>query len=359
MLHELELILKSDELYDWTLFAAGILIIWLLRMIIKRIIVKWSKRRDWNSDTIVSLIDWIALYAIIIWTLKQIPGWKLLDYQLFEVSGHWITPMAIIIGLFTITLGIKGAQLFTRLIMKPGLNRYDIDSGLQYSLTRITQYIIISLAAVIGLMNMGFNLSALTVLAGMAGIGIGFGLQNISSNFFSGIILLFERPFKIGDIVRVDDLICEVEEIKMRATIVRSFDNERIIVPNSMFVENQIVNLSYGDETVRLRIPVGVAYGSDVELVRKLLLQAAHETRQVLKSPACKVFFLGFGDSSLDFQLFIWVAKPLERLETKSDLYYKIYQLFSQHQVEISFPQRDLHVRSIDAKVLDDFKSKE
>lgn len=223
--------------------------------------------------------------------------------------------------------------------------------------TRISHYIIVVLALLIGIMNLGINLSALTVFASVLGVGIGFGLQNITSNFFSGIIILFERPYKKGDTVKVNDILCEVEEIKMRATIVRTFDNERIIIPNSHFIENAIINWSYGDEKMRVVVPIGVAYGTDVELMRKLLIQAAYEQEHMMKEPEPDVHFLEYGDSSLNFRVILWVPSPSFRFITLSNMNFRINELFNEYKIEIPFPQRDLHLRSVDEKVIAAFKS--
>ncbi|SES90376.1 Mechanosensitive ion channel [Salinibacillus kushneri] len=206
-------------------------------------------------------------------------------------------------------------------------------------------------AFVVSLATVGIDLSALTVFAGVVGVGIGFGMQNIASNFISGIILLFERPIKVGDRVIVNDILGYVEKINMRATIIRTIDNEHIIVPNSYFLEEHVVNRSYSDPNLRLRIPIGVAYGSDVEKVRDLLLQVAQEEaaayENILSDPEPFVYFSGFGDSSLDFELFIWIANPDQLIITKSNINFRINNILKENNIEIPFPQRDLHIRSI------------
>ena len=188
---------------------------------------------------------------------------------------------------------------------------------------------------------MGYAVAALS-------LGIGFGLQEIVSNFVSGLILLFERPLQVGDLVQVGETVGVVERINIRATTVRTLDNEFILVPNRELVTKDVVNHTHNDPRLRVRVPVGVAYGSDLELVREALLSAARDNRLVLKRPAPEAFFKGFGDSSLDFELRAWISRPLDRPAVTSELNNKIDEAFRAAGVTIPFPQRDLHLRSVD-----------
>ena len=190
------------------------------------------------------------------------------------------------------------------------------------------------------------DLSGLTVVAGLLSVGIGFGLQNTASNFISGLILLFERPIKVGDWITVGEVSGDVREINLRSTTVITPDNISIIVPNSEFVSGRVVNWSHGERKIRVHIPVGVAYGSDVELVTRVLLEEAERHSGVMRTPAPKVWFTGFGDSSLNFELLAWIPEPTARPQVISDLNYAIDSAFRRNNVEIPFPQRDVHVRS-------------
>ncbi len=264
--------------------------------------------------------------------------------------------MNFIVAIIIVTLGFRFSQFISRFILAPTLKKYELEPGLQYTLIRVSHYVVIVLAILISVMNIGIDLTALTVFVSVLGVGIGFGLQNIASNFISGIIILFERPMKVGDIVKLDDIVCVVEEIKIRATVVRTFDNERIIIPNSNFVENKITNWSYGEETMRIVMNIGVAYGSDVHLTKELLLQAANEQDNILLDPAPHVDFMNFGNSSLDFRLVVWVPSPNYLISVKSAINFRINDLFNEHGIEIPFQQQDLHLRSIDPKIVDLFK---
>jgi small-conductance mechanosensitive channel len=341
-------------------FIAFVILVIVLRFIFLRVGKKFVEKRELNSSDlfpfIKSMVNWGVFYSILIFIIVYFPQEEWLTYELFSFGGNMITVVNIIIAVMIVTLGFRVSQFFSRFILKTAFKKYNLDSGVQYTFTRISHYTIVILAVMISVMNMGIDLSALTVFASIIGVGIGFGLQNITSNFISGIILLFERPIKVDDVVKVNETLGIVEEIKMRATIIRTFDNERIIIPNSQFIENQVVNLTYADERMRLTVNVGVAYGSDTLLVKELLLQAAHEQEHVMPDPEPRVDFLAFGDSSLDFRLIAWVPSLDFRLLTVSNINFRVNELFNQQGIEIPFPQRDLHLRSVDQDILNQFK---
>ena len=195
--------------------------------------------------------------------------------------------------------------------------------------------------------NTGIHLGALTVFAGAVGVGVGFGLQNIASNFISGLVILAERPITIGDRVEVAGITGQVQQIRARSTVIRTNDNIMMIVPNTKFIDSPVTNWTYGDPQVRFRIPVGVAYGSDIAKVREALLAAGRENLNTLKDPAPSVFLEKFGDSSIDFQLVVWSSEMSARPSRyRSDLNFAIEQKFREAGIELPFPQRDLHIRS-------------
>ena len=183
-------------------------------------------------------------------------------------------------------------------------------------------------------------------MAGALGIGIGFGLQNIVSNFVSGIILLFDPSIQVGDMVQVGDDWGTVSRINIRTTVVQTFDNASLIIPNSEMLSNKITNWSFQDPKVRRQVDVGVAYGSDVQLVRKLLLQIAEEMPEVLGDPDPRVDFMDFGDSALIFRIRFWVSSPDYWLTAPTELRFRIDEEFKKHGIEIAFPQQDIHIRT-------------
>lgn len=229
------------------------------------------------------------------------------------------------------------------------LARSHIDIGVRQAIGSILRYVFIVIGFLVILQTAGIDLTALNILAGAVGIGLGFGLQNIANNFISGLIILFERPIKIGDRIEVDDVIGDVVAIGARSTTVLTNDNIAIIVPNSKFISENVINWSYNDRQVRFKIPVGVSYGSDVKLVEKLLLEVAAENQDVLENPEPAVRLLQFGDSSLNFELRAWSTSLLHQQgKLLSALNFAIIDKFREHNVEIPYPQRDLHFRDIE-----------
>ena len=235
---------------------------------------------------------------------------------------------------------------YDRFLSDSGLHR-----ALQYTIAQIIGYLVLIVGAVIALQNAGIDLSALAVFAGAIGVGLGFGLQDIAKNFVSGIILLLERPIEIGDRVEVGKVAGSVRQIRARSTTVVTNDNIAIIIPNSKFVSDTVTNWSHGDPKVRFRIPITVAYGSDLEKVRDLLLSIARNHPKALQDPAPKVFFDGFGDSSLNFELAVWSEEMTFRPRSfKSDLNFAIEKAFRENGIEIPFPQRDIYLRKMEGK---------
>ena len=358
-------LIDNKMIRDILITLAVMSVLFFTRFLIKL----WLTRRDTEDQypngirpAVLSFINWTTVYAILLFVLFYFSDTKWMFNKLFAIGSVEISLFLILIALFIITLANRLSKIFTSFLMPPLYDRYSLDTGLRFTFNRIFHYTLMVVAVVISLTTVGLDLSALTVFAGVLGVGIGFGMQNIANNFISGLIILFERPIKVGDRVIINDVIGDVEKINMRATIIRTLDNERIIMPNSYFIEEQVVNHSYGDSRLRLVVPIGVAYGSDVELVRTLLLQVAEDEKEqsmyVLNTPKPYVNFLGFGDSSLDFQLFIWISSPKAAVETKSNLNFRLNRILEDNGVEIPFPQRDLHVRSLDDRIIQKLKDK-
>ncbi|HKJ80630.1 MAG TPA: mechanosensitive ion channel domain-containing protein, partial [Ignavibacteriaceae bacterium] len=216
----------------------------------------------------------------------------------------------------------------------------------------IIRYGVLVFGLVIVMQTVGINLSTLTVLAGALGVGIGFGLQNITNNFVSGIIILFERPIKVGDRIQVGDVNGDVISISMRSTTVVTNDNISVIVPNSEFISSRVINWSHNDRNVRFNIPVGVAYKEDPEKVKQILLEVADKDEGVLKSPKPDVLFVEFGNSSLNFNLRIWTNSYITTPAIlQSKLYFEIFKKFKEAGIEIPFPQRDMHIKNTEFQV--------
>lgn len=271
---------------------------------------------------------------------------EFLEIPLVRLKGAELTLWALlyfiilVFALFYLTAKLK-TWVIDRL-----LARFNVDIGVREAIGAIVRYFVIVIGFVIILQTAGIDLTALNVMAGAVGLGLGFGLQNIISNFVSGIIVLIERPIRVGDRIEVGSVEGSVLRINARSTTVVTNDNISIIVPNSRFVTENVVNWSYGGRMVRFRIPVTVAYGSDLRLVEKLLLEVAAENQDVLEKPAPGVRFLQFGDSGLGFELRAWSTSLIHRKGVLiSALNFAIHDKFKQHGIEIPYPRRDLHIR--------------
>ncbi|HBX23368.1 MAG TPA: mechanosensitive ion channel protein MscS [Desulfotomaculum sp.] len=339
-------------------FLVFIPLFFLLRSILLRKINNFmSLRAGENGDSelrpfILSLANWVTFYAIAIYAIIYFRDTIWLGETWFTIGSTPVTTLTFLIPAIIISLSIKFSNLLSRFLLHRVYKKYELDHGTQYTFTRLLHYVIIVVSILVALPAIGFNLSILTVFAGVAGIGIGFGIGNIASNFISGLIILFERPIKVGDRIKIGELHCDVKNISIRSTVVRTRNNEHIIIPNSQFIESQVMNWSYGDPMVREKILIGVAYGSDVRLLERLLLQTACEHNDIMDDPPPRVDFLNFGDSALEFRLLYWIPNPVLRTRVKSALNFRINELLLEHGVEIPFPQRDLHLRSVDAKVI-------
>lgn len=231
--------------------------------------------------------------------------------------------------------------LRSRILEITGINR-----GAQEAVAILVKYTLIFLGAVVILQIWGIDLSSLALIASALGVGIGLGLQNIAKDFVSGLIMVFERPIQVGDFLDFGKFLGTVERIGARSTEIRTLDHVSIIVPNSRFLEQEVINWSHRNPVSRIRLPVGAAYGSDPQKVKAALLEACEKNVQILTSPAPQVFFTGFGDNALSFELLVWISQPNRQVIIKSDLYFAIEAAFRQYQIEIPFPQRDVHIRT-------------
>jgi small-conductance mechanosensitive channel len=270
-----------------------------------------------------------------------------LDIPIFKLGEKELTLWLLIYLIALIILLFYVSGKLKKWLVEKLLARTDLDIGIRQATGTIFRYLMVVVGFVIILQTVGIDLTALNILAGAVGIGIGFGLQNIANNFMSGLIILFERPIKIGDRIEIGNVSGDVIHIGARSTSVLTNDNITIIIPNSKFISENVVNWSRYDRKVRFKIPVNVAYDSDVRLVEKLLLEVADENPDVLKNPVPGVRFLEFGDSGLLFELRAWSTSLLHRQgKLISSINFGIYDKFKQHKIEIPFPQRELHIHS-------------
>ena len=284
-------------------------------------------------------------------------GWSdlqpLLEFELLDVSGITITVGGVLLALL---VGF-GVWIVSRLLRR-ALARYarrnpDVNQAALYTFARIVNYVLVLLGAMWAMDAIGVPLGKLSLFAGAIGVGLGFGLQAIFSNFISGLILLFDRSLKVGDFVELaSGARGEVKDIKIRATRISTNDNIDVLVPNSEFITGHVVNWTHRDVSRRMHIPFGVAYGTDKDLVRKAALEAAEELSFTLtgndeRKP--QVWLVGFGDSALNFELVVWLTASATKRPGAVQAAYNwvLHTALEKHGIEIPFPQRDLHVRSL------------
>jgi small-conductance mechanosensitive channel len=272
--------------------------------------------------------------------------WQYLNHY-YEIGSIKISVTSVVEGLLVLAATVFLSRVLTRLLQRRIAKRAYLDPGLQYTLGRLTQYLIFILGVLLAIKiaSPTIDLTSIAVIFTALSVGIGFGLQYIAADIASGFILLFERPVRVGDRITIGEDEGDVQSINLRTTVVATNDRISIIVPNSRLVSQRLINWSYGDPRARIAIHVGVANDSDVQLVTGTLLQAAEDVDNVLLDPPPKVQFLKFGDWSLDFRLLVWTNRPRLHTQIRSDINYRIEKLFRDARIEIPFPQTELRLR--------------
>ena len=268
---------------------------------------------------------------------------RILNYPFVNQTEFRVSILSLLLLALVIFVAALVSRYVRRFLDKRVLPMVHIEAGLRYTLLRLVHYAVILLGVLYGL-KIGFSvdLTSVAVILGFLSVGIGFGLQYIASD-----ILLFERPIRVGDRLRLKDGIeGRVENISLRSTTILTNENMAIIVPNSKLVQNEFVNYSYPTQKVRLNIPVGVAYGSDLDQVSEALVEAARSVEEVLAAPDPRVHFSAFGDSSLNLEIRVWINEPHKHPQIRSKINFAIDRVFRERKIEIPFPQRDVHLRS-------------
>ena len=269
----------------------------------------------------------------------------------FNLGDHRITLGLVIISAGILYGSFLASSIIQKFLMDQVLAKRRVETGVRVSIARLVHYVLIFVGFVVALLALGFEFTKLTIILSALGVGIGFGLQGIVNNFVSGLILLFERPVRVGDFIELGEKWAEIKKIGLRATTVQTFDQADVIIPNADLVTNQVINWTLSNRRVRLIIPVGVAYGSDISLVMETLIACTKENSKIAEEPAPQVLFLKFGESALEFELRVWVLDAENRLVVSSELHQEIDRRFRKTKIEIAFPQRDLHLRSVDESI--------
>ncbi len=275
-----------------------------------------------------------------------------LDFTLLSFDTYTLTLFGLLQILAVFVIGFMVSRLTRRSLLRLAAANKRINQRVAYSVGRILHYVIITVAVIIALSLVGFNFTKLAIVAGALSVGIGFGLQDIANNFISGIIMLFERNINVGDVVELQSgTFGTIREINVRSTLINTPDNMDVLVPNSEFLSGQVTNWTLREGLVRLRIPFGIAYGSDKDKMREVVVAAANQVSTTVNLDPrypTRVFMTGFGDSSLDFVLMVWVTHEAAQgpTKTKSAYFWTVETALRENGFEIPFPQRDLHMRS-------------
>ncbi len=275
--------------------------------------------------------------------------WRIWDFQLLRIDERPLTIGSLVIFMFLVVVGWWVSRIVSRAVVRTAARRLKISEGPAAAIQTLLYYLLITAVVVYALNVIHVPLTIFAVAGGAIAIGIGFGSQNIINNFISGLILLIERPVRVGDVIQLDDVTGVVRAIGARSTRVVASENIEIVVPNSNLLQSPVRNWTLSNDEVRSSVTVGVAYGSPVERVRELLLRAAKEHPQVLPTPAPEVLFEDFGDNALAFRVYFWLRmrRPFERLRVQSDIRFTVDRLFSEGSVVIAFPQRDVHLDTL------------
>jgi small-conductance mechanosensitive channel len=325
------------------LFAAGLV---LARFLQSDLVRRLFSRFKIDSNFIAIVTTILSLCAVVFFTVGAInaagvplpwnaplPGISLSLFQIFLL-------IALLMGVFWLSSRTK-RFLFNRFLARSGLDR-----PLQHAIAQIVSYAVLIIGIIVVLENSGIHIGTLAVFAGAVGVGVGFGLKNIASNFISGLLILAERPIAIGDRIEVAGITGQVRQIRARSTVIVTNDNIAMIVPNEKFIDSPVTNWTHTDRRVRFRLPVGVAYDSDVNKVREALVAAAREHPATLSEPAPDAFLQKFGDNSIDFELVVWSEEMSQRPSRfRSDLNYLICKHLAAAGISIPFQQHDLHIR--------------
>jgi len=277
-----------------------------------------------------------------------------INYSLLTIGAVNLTAKSMLLSLFILLAGLWLARHFRRTLVERVGPAVGMDKSTAFTISTLLFYTVTAITVIVSFSVLGFDVSNLAIIAGALSVGIGFGLQDIAKNFISGLLLLFDRSIKVGDFIELSSsgLRGTVEQIRVRSTIVRTGDELDVIVPNSQFLSDQVINWTMSSDFLRLHIPLGVAYGSDVQKLRSALLELAASLPGVTQNdPAhpCRLWFTGMGESSLDFELLVWVQgeSVFNHRATLSEYTFAVHNTLLENGFQIPFPQRDIHIKSM------------
>ena len=342
----------------WASVAVYLLIMTAYHVLIG-MLNRWHQGTDREDDTaglmyrsVKSLLVYATFLAtvLVVLNLLGLLGVlkQVMSFPVFQIGATGVTLWILLEAVLILLAFVYSSRLLQAYLDYRVYPAVGVEPGLGYAINTFLKYLMLSVGFLIALNVVGLDLRLLFVFAGAVGIGIGMGMQNMAANVISGFTLIFGGKLRKGDWIEVADTMGMVTDIHLRATNVRTRDNIEYLIPNTTFISGTLVNYSLGSPLVRIDVPVGVSYDADPRQVRQILLDVAAKERLVAKEKAPVVRFVGFGDSSIDFQLLIWInVRTTARRRVRSNLYFAIFEALSQAGIEIPYPQRDIHVRSM------------
>lgn len=338
----------------------------LLSFMENKVVYKFNSLRKYQTyikTKLIKVFNFIAIFYAIIYLLKQLDVWKITLDKTIEIFSYQFALGNINFSLGKITvfflviyLSIVISNIIQVILEDDVLSKLRLEKGLPHTIATLIKYAFIAAGLFLAVSSVGIELSSMTVIIGAFGVGIGFGLQNIFNNLVSGLILLFERPVQIGDTIEVGSLIGIVKSIGIRSSNVKTFDGAEVIVPNGQLISNELINWTLSDQQRRIEIVAGVSYSSDIHKVREILMQVLQDHKEVIATPEPMVNFIEMGDSSLNFQLYFWVASSKEWIRIRSEVVFNVFDKLKENNIEIPFPQRDLNIRNFEPEVKIDKK---
>jgi small-conductance mechanosensitive channel len=306
------------------------------------------------SSSLVRDPVWSKAVAITAWTIAALtilkllqPTITLLDQLAVSMGGLRISALLVIKGMLALAVLLGLATFASRMLERRIKGAPNLTPSVQVLFSKLLKIVLVTIAVVVALSSVGIDLTAFAVFSGAVGVGVGFGLQKVVANLISGVILLLDRSVKPGDVIAVGETYGWIDSLGARYVSVVTRDGIEHLIPNEDLIANRVENWSYSNNLLRLRIPVGIAYDSDLRQASRLCLDAARSTGRVLAEPAPVCLVKGFGDSSVDLELRIWIRDPTNGTSNvKSEVLLNVWDRFHEHGIEIPFPQRDLHIRS-------------
>lgn len=315
---------------------------WLIyRLVLTFLVATFGSEASLYRNRIVTPL----FLLLIVWQFEgALPSSATLYQAVFQVGTISIVFGRLLAALVILYFFYVLAWIVEIIMVRNLPGRHGMQQGFVESVSTLTRYALLTIGVIFSLAIIGLDFTSLAIIAGGLSVGIGIGLQDIVSNFVSGLALLFEQSLRPGDVIELDGRITQVEKISLRATIVRTRTNEELIIPNANFTTQQVKNFTKSDRLVQVMVPLGVSYDSDPEIVRKLAIETSLQHPQVLANPAPNLVFMAYGESSINFSLLVSTIEPEFSLKIRSDLYYMLWKVFADNNITIPFPQRDLNL---------------